>query len=74
MLITGGCGGLGLSAAKVLAADYKALGIPEANLRVFNLDLAAGSTRGSEPNPFHASTVLNPGYADDWRFLFGKAP
>jgi hypothetical protein len=57
--------------ADLLAQSYKALGIPEANVRVFDADLPP--THPAE-NPYHGSTIMLPVYVPDWQAMFGKAP
>ncbi len=56
--------------APLIARAYDALAIPPDHVFVFDLDLPG--TR-SGPNPFHGSTVRLPGYADQWRSMFGEA-
>ncbi len=53
-----------------LAAAYAALDIPPGHILLFDRDL-----RGRSPsdNPYHGSTIRDPGYADDWRRMFSRA-
>ena len=62
----------------LIARAYKALKIPERNIRVFTLE----PSRVVGENPYHLSMVGNgttprnngaPAYADDWRFLIGTS-
>jgi hypothetical protein len=65
--------------AALIARAYKALKIPEGNIRVFTLE--AGRAVGD--NPYHLSMVGNattprerdgsPSYGNDWRFLLGRS-
>jgi hypothetical protein len=64
--------------ADLIARAYRALKIPERNIRVFTLE----PSRVVGENPYHLSMVGNgttprkddaPAYADDWRFLIGTA-
>jgi hypothetical protein len=65
--------------AALIARAYKALKIPEGNIRVFTLE----ASRVVGDNPYHLSVVGNgttpregdgaPSYADDWRFLLGPS-
>ena len=62
--------------AKEVTADlirhaYVALQIPADHIRVFDRELE--STPGRSSNPYHGSTIRDVGYADEWRFLFGRA-
>ncbi|PTS89698.1 hypothetical protein DBR17_02845 [Sphingomonas sp. HMWF008] len=54
--------------ADLLAESYRALGIPNDHVLVFDRDLPGN---GGGPNPYHGSTVRDPGYAAQWRFLYG---
>ena len=56
------------TAAQIQRA-YAALGIPAANLRVFDRDLPSNSP--PSPNPYHVNTIRDPRYAPDWLFLYG---
>ncbi len=56
----------------LLKAAYAALAIPPANIRVFDLDLPLGVSPAN-PNPYHAITIRDPRYADQWRAMFGRA-
>jgi pimeloyl-ACP methyl ester carboxylesterase len=66
--------------AALIAQEYLALKIPEANARVLKLEPAFVTG----PNPYHLSIVGNrttprdaaglPAYANDWRFLVGTSP
>ena len=55
-----------------IAAAYAALGIPPANIRIFDLDLPA-FIRADAPDPFHGATAHDPLYAPEWRAMYGKA-
>lgn len=57
--------------ADLLAQSYRLLGIPPAQVLVFDRDLPAKD--GGSPNPYHGSTVRDPGYVGQWRVLYGKA-
>ena len=57
--------------ADLLAQSYKALGIPEANVRIFDADLPPNH---QGDNPYHGSTIKLPVYVPDWQAMFGKAP
>jgi hypothetical protein len=59
--------------AALIAGAYQALRIPQANVRVFDLDLPRDMKFKSE-NPFHVSTIKVPAYAPEWEFLFGHSP
>lgn len=61
--------------AEALKASYATLRIPPAQIRVFARDLptGAGAAAPGEPNPYHYVTVTDPGYADQWRAMFGAA-
>ena len=59
--------------AALIAQAYKRLHIPDANQRVFRLDLRPGVPAGAD-NPYHGDTQDNPAYAEDWQFLFGRSP
>lgn len=56
--------------ADLLAKSYRALGIPEANILVFDGD--APPNAGGD-NPFHGSTIKLPEYIPQWQILFGKS-
>ena len=58
--------------ADLLARSYEMLRIPPAHILVFDRDLPAGAPRNAA-NPYHGSTVRDPGYAPQWRTLYGKA-
>jgi dienelactone hydrolase len=60
--------------AELIAEAYRALRIPEANLRIFDLDLPAEARNQQGENPFHGSTIRMPGYIPQWQFLFGRWP
>lgn len=60
--------------AALIAKAYRALEIPPANIRVFDLGLPPDMTGKGRNDPFHASTIMNPGYGADWQFLFGRSP
>jgi hypothetical protein len=60
------------SAWRLIAAAYEKLQIPLTNIRIFDLELPVGEAHGA--NPYHASTIANLGYLDDWIFLFGHSP
>lgn len=57
--------------ADLLAQSYQLLGIPPSQVLVFDRDLPGNG--GGSPNPYHGSTVRDPGYAAQWRVLYGKA-
>jgi len=59
--------------AALIAQAYATLHIPDANQRVFRLDLRPG-VPASADNPYHGDTQDNPGYTQDWQFLFGRSP
>lgn len=56
--------------ADLLARSYKALGIPEAHIQVFNGE--PENLKGD--NPYHATTIRLPVYVPEWQEMFGKAP
>jgi hypothetical protein len=57
--------------APLIAAAYAALAIPAGNIRIFDRDLPHDPrTRGR--NPYHGSTIQDPGYAPQWRAMFGR--
>jgi hypothetical protein len=56
--------------AALLRAAYRALNIPPAHVRVFDLDMPSQLQTGSG-NPYHVSTTKQLGYADEWRLLYG---
>jgi hypothetical protein len=58
--------------APEIARAFQALRIPPNHVRIFNRDLDDGSPASPEENPFHTSTVLDTGYAEDWRAMFGS--
>jgi hypothetical protein len=55
--------------AALIERAYAALAIPADHVLVFDRDLVPDASRG--PNPYHGSTVHDPGYAPQWRHLFG---
>ena len=57
--------------AEYIVRAYRALGIPEANIRVFDADLPP---RHPSENPYHGSTIVLPVYIPDWQAMFGEAP
>jgi pimeloyl-ACP methyl ester carboxylesterase len=67
------------TSADLIAQAYRALHVPERNIRVFTRD----PSRMMGLNPYHLSMVGNgttprgsdgsPAYADDWRFLVGTS-
>lgn len=59
------------TASSILAA-YRALGIPADHIRVFNRDLPRNAPDNG--NPYHPSTVRDPGYEPQWRAMYGRAP
>jgi hypothetical protein len=59
--------------AALIANAYVALRIPQDHIRVFDLDVPAENKEDRE-NPYHTSTTRNPGYVDQWKFLFGHSP
>lgn len=58
--------------ADLLASSYRLLQIPADHVLVFDRDLLPNAG-GSSPNPFHGSTVRDPGYVKQWRTLYGSA-
>jgi hypothetical protein len=56
--------------AKLIAQAYATLRIPADHIKIFDLDLPSDYQRRSD-NPYHGSTAHNPGYAPEWRYLFG---
>ena len=58
--------------APQIAAAYQALGIPADHVRIFDRDLPAGAPQ--DGNPYHGSTVRDPGYEPQWRAMYGRAP
>jgi hypothetical protein len=60
------------TAALILRA-YAALKIPPDHIRVFDRDIPSDLRLGNAPNPFHVSTIRDPGYAPEWREMFGTA-
>jgi hypothetical protein len=59
--------------AALIAQTYAVLHIPADHIRVFDLDLPADRQHRSD-NPYHGSTAHLPGYAPEWRILFGSPP
>lgn len=59
--------------ATLLAHAYSALRISPDHIRIFDLDLPVG-IKVNQENPYHGSTIRNPGYTNDWEFLFGHSP
>lgn len=57
--------------ADLLPKSYKLLGIPDANVRVFN---GEPPPEVKSPNPYHATTATLPVYVPDWQAMYGKAP
>jgi pimeloyl-ACP methyl ester carboxylesterase len=65
--------------ADLIAEAYRALHVPQQNVRVFTL----APSRMTGPNPYHLSMLGNgttprapdgsPAYANDWRFLAGTS-
>jgi hypothetical protein len=60
------------SSADLIAAAYRGLGIPPANIRVLDRALPAGSRSGVKYK-YHVSTIRDVGYVGQWRFLFGSS-
>lgn len=61
-----------LTAAELQHA-YAALHIPADHIRVFDRDVPPQFARAaSGPNPFHGLTIRDPGYADEWRAMYGR--
>lgn len=58
--------------ADLLALSYRMLQIPADHVLVFDRDVAPNVAARS-PNPYHGSTAGNPGYAEQWRTLYGSA-
>lgn len=54
-----------------LIRSYAALGIPADHIRVFSLDLPAG-TKASNPMVYHGINIRDLRYTADWQFLFGS--
>ncbi|MCG2586614.1 hypothetical protein [Massilia sp. TS11] len=59
--------------AQLLAASYKQLGIPAANLRVFSKPLPP-DFQARNNNPYHTQGIGSPDYAEDWAFFLKRAP
>lgn len=58
---------------ELIAAAYRALGIPKDQILVFNGGLPPQrETARANPNPYHGSTVRLPEYADKWRLMYGR--
>ncbi len=57
--------------ATLIRQAYAALRLPDDHVRVFDLDLAPDAAKS--PNPYHVNTIRDRRYADEWRFLFGRA-
>jgi hypothetical protein len=55
-----------------IAAAYRVLGIPADHIYVFNRDLPRNAPDNG--NPYHGSTVRDPGYEPQWRAMYGRAP
>ncbi|WP_425230580.1 BPSS1187 family protein [Sphingomonas sp.] len=55
--------------ADLLQQAYRTLGVPADHVLAFRRDLPPGS--GGGPNPYHGVTVRDPGYAPQWRTLYG---
>lgn len=53
-----------------IANAYRALGIPQQHILLFDAGLADGQNAQGE-NPYHPSTIRNPVYARQWRQMFG---
>ena len=53
---------------------YAALAIPADHIRAFSRDIPAQFSRAAanSENPYHGMTTRDPGYADDWRAMFGR--
>ena len=60
------------NSADLIAAAYRGLGIPPANVRIFDRALPAGAGSGIK-NKYHVSTIRDVGYIGQWRFLFGRS-
>jgi hypothetical protein len=60
--------------AELIARAYAVLHIPAEHIRIFDLDLPADHHGHRSDNPYHGSTAHVPGYAPEWRFLFGSSP
>jgi|GEM_PF-660491 len=58
--------------AQLLQRAYEALRIPTDHVYVFDLDVPKGSRSNSVANPFHVDTISNPGYAAQWKVMFGE--
>jgi hypothetical protein len=56
--------------AALIVRAYAALRIPPDHIRVFKL--GAPALAGRSDNPYHVSTIRNPGYEADWRAMFGS--
>jgi hypothetical protein len=57
--------------ADLIQAAYAALQIPPDHIRVFARDLPS-DFHGNSPNPYHVITIIDQGYAPDWKIMFGK--
>jgi len=57
--------------APLIAAAYAALAIPAGNIRIFDRDLPQDSSARGR-NPYHGRTIQDPGYAPQWRAMFGR--
>ena len=57
---------------KLIAQAYRALGIPNDHILIFDGDLGAASPSGGD-NPYHASTIRNPEYQPQWKVMYGTA-
>ncbi len=57
--------------APLIAAAYAALAIPAGNIWIFDRDLPHDPSARVR-NPYHGSTIQDPGYAPQWRAMFGR--
>jgi hypothetical protein len=56
--------------ADLLARSYVALGIPADHVLVFDRPIPP-NLHPTGPNPYHPITIRDPGYAPQWRVLYG---
>jgi hypothetical protein len=57
-------------AAVLITHSLRLLKVPSDHIRELDADPASGS---KDPLAFHGDAIRNPAYAEDWKFLFGKA-
>ncbi|HEX4739534.1 MAG TPA: hypothetical protein VH331_18450 [Allosphingosinicella sp.] len=56
----------------LIAAAYRALGIPNNQILIFKGNLPPGRD-DAQGNPYHGSTVRMAQYLDQWRLMYGRA-